>query len=151
MEQSTASVTAENEFAQTLAALARDDTISALYHVERALKLRDHAGWYSYLGLCVARERGQQRRGVELCQDALAAEPDNPDHFLNLGRIYLLMGDRATALRVLREGMAKGGGEQLGRVLNSLGERRPPVLSFFPRQHPLNRYLGLLLHRLRLR
>ena len=151
MEQPIGAAAAEKEFALALTALASDDTLTALYYVERALKLHDHPGWYSSLGLCIAKERGQQRRGLELCQESLTAEPDNPDHFLNLGRIYLLMGDKTAALQVLREGMARGGSAQLALVLNSLGERKPPVISLLPRHHSLNRWLGLLLHWLRLR
>jgi len=142
---------AEMEFAQGLAALAAEDTLTALVHLERALKLHDHPGWYSCLGYCIARERGQQRKGVELCLRALEAEPEQPGHFFNLGRVYLLGGDKMAALRVLREGMATGGNPELQRLLESLGSRTPPVFPMLARTHPLNRYLGLLLSRLGLR
>ena len=48
----------------------------------------------SYLGYCIARERGQVREAVRLCQSALNAEPNNPAHYLNLGRVYLLAKDK---------------------------------------------------------
>lgn len=142
---------AEKEFAQALAALAAEDTLMALSHLEKALKLWDHPGWYSYLGYCIARERGQHRKGVELCQESLRIEPDQPAHFLNLGRVHLVSGDKQEALRVLREGMAKGGSPELARLLDRLGTRRPPVIAALSRNHPINRYLGLILSRLGLR
>jgi Flp pilus assembly protein TadD len=142
---------AEKEFAQAKNALATNNTLAALPHLEHALKLRDFPGWYSYLGICVAKERGQHRKGEELCQASLAAEPDNPVHFINLARTQLIAGNRAAALQSLREGMTHGGSPELERLLNGLGERKPPLIPALSRNNPLNRYLGLLLHRLGLR
>jgi len=144
-------VQAENEFAQAAKALAANNTLAALPHLEHALKLQDFPGWYSYLGVCVAKERGQYRKGEELCQASLAAEPGNPVHFINLARTHLIAGNRAAALQVLREGMAHGGNPELVQLLNSLGERKPPLIPALSRHNLLNRYLGLLLHRLGLR
>lgn len=142
---------AENEFAQARAALAEDDTLTALANLERAIKLEDRAGWYSWLGYCIAKERGQQRKGLEFCLHSLAAEPDLPDHYLNLGRVHLLGGDKAEALKVLREGMAKGGNTEIVELLERLGSRKQPLFPSLARTNPLNRYAGLLLSRLGLR
>jgi Flp pilus assembly protein TadD len=142
---------AEKEFALALSALAVDDTLTALACLERALRLRDHPGWYSYLGYCIARERGQQRRGLELCLGALAMEPDHPEHFLNLGRVHLVSGDKLEALRVLREGMAKGRSPEIVRMLETLGTRKPSLFPMLHRDNPLNKYLGMILSRLGLR
>lgn len=143
--------TAEKEFALGQAALEADDTLTALAHLERALRLSDNPSWYSFLGYCIARERGQHRKGVELCMKSLAVEPDHAAHFLNLGKVHLLTGDKMEGLRVLREGMAKGGSPGLVRQLESLGMRKSPVFTMFHRDNPLNKYLGLLLRRLGLR
>lgn len=151
MEPTPAAQEAEKEFSQALTALAAEDTLAALSHFERAVKLRDFPGWYSYLGFCIAKERGQHRKGLELCRESLAAEPDNPDHFLNLGRVQLIMGNREEALRTLREGMHKGSTPELVRQLDSLGTRRAPVFASLSRTNPINKYLGILLSRLGLR
>jgi len=142
---------AEKEFALAQAALALEDTLTAMAHLERALKLRDNPGWHSYLGYCIARERGQQRKGLDLCLSSIAAEPDHPYHLYNLGRVHLLSGDKITAMRVLREGMAKGGSPELIKLLDSLGTRKAPLFPSLSRSNPLNRYLGLLLRRIGLR
>jgi len=78
-------------------------------------------------------------------------EPDNPVHFLNLGRVYLAKGDKAEALRTWREGMAKGGSPELVQQLERLGTRNRPALPVLARKNPINRYLGILLTRLGLR
>jgi tetratricopeptide (TPR) repeat protein len=151
MSEKGTAVEAEREFALAQAALAAEDTLTALSHLERALKLEDRAGWYSYLGYCIARERGQQRKGLEYCLHSLAAEPDLPEHYLNLGQVHLLAGDRVEALRLLREGMTKGESPGIASLLASLGSRRPPIFPSLARTNPLNKYLGMLLSRLGLR
>ena len=151
MEQSGRAEDAQRLFEQAQVALDADDTLSALGILERALKLYDTVGWHSYLGACVARERGQFRRGLELCHASLAAEPDQPAHYLNLGRVHLSNGDKVEALRAMREGMAKGGNPQLARMLECLGTRRKPVIPALSRNNPINKYLGILLGRLGIR
>ena len=151
MEQDIAKESAEREFAQALAALAVEDTQSALASIEKALRLRDNPKWYSYLGYCIARQRGQHRKGLELCKESLAVEPDNPVHFLNLGRVYLAKGDKNEALQTWREGMAKGGSPELIQQLERLGTRNRPAIPVLARKNLLNRYLGILLTRLGLR
>lgn len=151
MEQDVVKENAEKEFAQALAALAAEDTRAALAFIEKALRLRDTPQWYSYLGYCIARQRGQHRKGLELCKESLVLEPDNPVHYLNLGKVYLAKGDKAEALRTWREGMAKGGSPELVQQLERLGTRIRPVIPILARKNPLNRYLGILLTRLGLR
>lgn len=151
MNDQEAAESAQKEFSLAKAALSREDTLTALAHLERALRLRDNPGWYSYLGYCIARERGQHRKGVELCQSSLAKEPDNTDHVYNLGRVHLISGDKLEALRVLRDGMAKGGSPEIVRLLEKLGQRKPLLFPSLSRTNPLNRYLGLILRRLGLR
>lgn len=151
MKNEESAESAEKEFSLGKVALAREDTLTALMHLERALRLRDNPGWHSYLGYCVARERGQFRKGLELCQSSLAQEPDDPGHFYNLGRVHLTSGDKTEAMRVLREGMAKGGSAEIIGLLEKLGQRSPLLFPSLSRTHPLNRYLGMLLKRLGLR
>lgn len=142
---------AEREFARARDAMAEEDCVAALGHVEKALKLVDNRGWYSLLGYCIAKERGQVKKGIELCQAALVRESGNPEHYLYLGRIHLLAGQKEEAIRVFRQGVAEGGGAEFVALLEEIGTRKPPVISFLERDNPLNIYLGLLLSRLGLR
>jgi predicted Zn-dependent protease len=141
----------EKLFRRAAAALEAGETAPALPLLERALKLQTHPSWHSYLGYCIAKERGQVKRGIELCRESLALESDNPAHYLNLARIHIVSGNKSDALTVLREGMGVGGSPEILSLLNRLGLRKPPLLSFLPRGHFLNRTLGVILSRLRLR
>ncbi|GFO60379.1 hypothetical protein GMST_27040 [Geomonas silvestris] len=138
-------------YGRAVAALDAGETSSALAFLERALKISDNACWYSYLGYCIAKERGQVRKGAELCGTALQQEPENPAHFLNLAKIHLVAGKKDEALQALREGMSCGGNSEIATLLEKIGTRKPPVFSFLSRDHALNRVAGLVFDRLKLR
>lgn len=142
---------AERLFERALDALAAGETPSALALIERALKQRDNPSWYSYLGYCIAKERGQVKKGSDLCSVALLAEPHNPAHYLNLAKVHIVAGQKSQALDLLRQGMAAGGNDEIASLLGQLGNRKPPVLTFLSRDHILNKYLGMILHRIGLR
>lgn len=144
-------VDAEKLYGRVLEALAAGDTQSALAMLERALKQGDNPSWHSYLGYCIAKERGQVKKGSELCLDALKLEPDNCVHHLNLAKVHLIAGQKPEALRVLREAMALGGSAEIVALFGELGARKPSVLPFLSRDNPLNKGLGILFSRLGLR
>lgn len=142
---------ARQEFARGCAALDEGNSVAALAFLEKALALNDNPSWYSFLGYCIAKERGQFKKGTDLCQAAILHEPDNPVHYLHLGKVHLLAKQKQEALRVFREGMGVGGDEKIQQELERLGMRRPVVFPFLGRRHPLNRYLGQFLVRMGLR
>jgi len=133
------------------AALAKGDTLSALAFFEKALEAGENPSARSYLAFCMAKERGLLTKGISWCEESLRKEPENAVHYLNLGRIYLLMKKREEAIRNYREGLRYGSNEEIADELHRLGIRSSPVLSFFKRNNPLNKYLGILLKMLRLR
>ena len=141
----------EKLFSRALDALAADETPSALALLERALKLSDNRSWYSYHGYCIAKERGQVKKGAELCAASMELEPENPAHVLNLARVHLVAGQKKEALRVLREGVSLDGSQEIAALLGKIGTRKAPVFSFLPRANLLNKLLGLLLERTGLR
>ena len=141
----------EKLFSRALNALAQGETTSALALLERALKQGDNPSWHSYLGYCIAKERGQIKKGSDLCLASLELEPENPDHYLNLARVQVIAGQKNDALTALRKGMSVGGSREILTLLEQLGNRKPPVLSFLSRDNPLNKWLGMLFHRLGLR
>jgi tetratricopeptide (TPR) repeat protein len=105
----------------------------------------------SYLSYCIATERGQIYEALKLCNNALSQEPDNPVHYLNLGRIYLHAGKKEEALLILRKGLSFGDNQAIRSILEKIGTRGKPVFPFFSRNSFLNKYVGILLHRLKLR
>ena len=143
--------TAEKEFERARKELTEGYVLAALAHLEKALKVRDNPGWYSYLGFCIAKERGQVNRGQELCRTAIWHEPDNPAHYLYLAKVHLVSGNKEAALEALRQGVLVGGSPEITNLFDVIGTRKPPVISRLSRDNPLNVWLGIVLSRLRLR
>ena len=131
--------------------LNEDKRLAALSCFEKAYALGKTPKLLSYLSYCIATERGQITEALKLCNDALLQEPDYPAHYLNLGRIYLHAGKKEEALATLRQGLSYGENPVIKSLLEKIGTRNKPVFSFLPRNSFLNRYLGLLLHRLKIR
>ncbi len=132
---------------RAVAAAEEGNTMLALMHLEHLPEdCRPPLAW-SYLGYCIARERRQYRRGVNFCQQALQQDAANQIHYLNLGRIYLLAGQKSRAINTLRRGLKFGRDPRLVGELKQLGVRRPPIFPALDRAHPLNRLAGRLRHR----
>ncbi len=132
-------------------ALNKGNSVAALAFFEKAVQIENTPLNHSYLAYCIAKERGQFKKAVSLCEDAMKEEPTNSVHYLNLGKIYLLHGNREEAISIYRDGLKFGDNPQILDELINLGIRKQPVISFLSRSSPLNKYLGLLLTRLGLR
>jgi tetratricopeptide (TPR) repeat protein len=146
-----AEVEAASEFKLAQQALDEEDFEAALAHFESALRLKDNPCWYSYVGYCIAKCRGDFRNGVVFCLMALETEPDNPVHYLNLGKVYLASGNKNKALLAFQDGMERGGNIEILQMLVEFGDRNAPVFKSLPRGNPLNKFLGRILHRHKLR
>jgi len=136
---------AEKEFVRGLKVLQGGDTLAALACFEKAVTQGRKPVYLSFLGFCIAKERGQIQKGIALCSEALENEPENVTHFLNLGKIYLVAGNKQEAIRVLRKGLALGLNEEITDLLDAIGTRKPPLFPALGRKNPLNKYLGQLL------
>lgn len=147
MDPETAAI-AHKEFNQAQTELDRNNVLAALACLERALSIWDDPLWHSRFGFCIAKERGQTTRALELCQSAIEHDPGTPLHYLYLGKVYLLTGKTAEAIQALRQGLLLGPEPEIESILNSIGTRKPPVIPFLSRNNPLNKYLGIILARL---
>lgn len=141
----------EKLFAKGLDAIKSGDMVSALVQFEKLTKLDNSPTNRSYHAFCVARERGQFKKSISICEELLKEQPDNPVHYLNLGRIHILAGQKTEAMRILREGLTHEENREIVAELIGLGMRKPPVLPLLKRQNLLNKYLGIVLTRLGLR
>lgn len=139
---------AEEHFIKGLKAISEGKTPAALSHFEKALETDKSPLNHSYFGLCIAKERGQVKKAVAICEDTVKNEPGNSTLYLNLARVYLIAGRKEDAIRTFREGMHREADPEIIAELNRLGMRRPPVFSFLRRKNPLNRYLGFILKKL---
>lgn len=105
----------------------------------------------SYLAYCLAKSQGRTQVAAKTCIESIRREPDNPTHYLLLGRIHLLTDDKDKAVQVLRQGARINKDPRLLNEINKMGMRKPPVLTGLKRNHPLNRFFGKLLAWLGLR
>lgn len=133
------------------AACERGNTLHALSLFEKASGMEDNPALFSWLGYCLARERGQVKRGISLCEEGLRRDPRDAGSYLNLGRIHLVAGRKAEAIAAFRSGLQVARSPALVRELERLGSRSEPPFRFVPRSHALNRVVGLVLARLGLR
>ena len=134
-----------------IGAAENGQTLVALVHLEAAAKIRKIPIVFSYLAYCLAQERNRLPKAVSLCRSALQAEPHNPVHYLNFGRVYLLAGQKGRAIQTFRKGLKAGKNPLIIQELKKLGIRRAPMLKSLPRENPLNKYLGLFFHRVGVR
>ncbi|KAB0663621.1 tetratricopeptide repeat protein [Oryzomonas japonica] len=142
---------ARKEFDNGLILFKAGSILRALGHFERSMDAQPTSLCASYYAYCMAKERGHVTKGVALCREALAQEPGNPVHYLNLARIHLLGPNKEDALKVLREGIQHAPDPELAALLAMVGVRKPPVMSFLHRDNPINKFLGILLKRLGMR
>lgn len=141
----------EQLIARGIRAANSGKTVLALEFFEEAVKLRDSPATWSYLAFCLAKERREFERAVQLCQAAIRQDPHSSVHYLNLGRVHLLSGHRSEAIHIFRQGLLYEHNLQIDAELRKIGMRKPPILSFLSRDHPINKHLGIFLKKLRLR
>jgi tetratricopeptide (TPR) repeat protein len=132
-------------------ALLRGETLVALMQLETAYQLEPLPVVKSRLAYCLAKERRQFQRAVVLCKEALNAESANPEHYYHLGRTCLLARQKRQAISAFRKGLKVKRYQPIIDELSRLGLRQEPVFNALPREHLLNRSLGVLLNRVGLR
>lgn len=134
--------------------LRREEPREAMRLLERAHRLdARNPLTASYLGLAMAICRsGTKQEAIKLCEKAVEGTTFHAELYHNLGRVYLITGDRRRARLAFLEGLKLDQDDpDLTRELEKLGKRRLPPLSVVHRDHPCNKYLGIALRRLGLR
>jgi tetratricopeptide (TPR) repeat protein len=142
---------AERHFENAIEVFTVGNIPSALYHFEKAFNIENSPLVSSYYAFCIAKERGQFNKAISLCAEAIKKEPQNSLLYLNLGRIYRLSKSKGDAVKIFREGLKFEVNQQIIDELTKLGIRKNPVIPFLKRSNPINKYLGIILHKLRIR
>jgi tetratricopeptide (TPR) repeat protein len=121
----------------------------ALALFQLSFECEKHNPYYlSYLGLSIARAERKWERALELCETAVQLKNKEIQFYLNLAEVFTLSKRRERALDTLDAALEIFGEDgRLRQARSRLEKRRSPVLSFFPRDHFLNRKLGKLRHR----
>lgn len=134
-----------------LTAIEEGNTLMALLFFQDAAVLARTPTIVSSLGFCLASEQGQIQRGLSYCREALQKEPANALHYLNLGRVYLLAGQKRLAIQSFRKGLKFERQQGIVAEMRKLGLRQEPFFSSLRRENLLNRYLGLVCTRIGMR
>ncbi len=142
---------AERYFNEGLDALRLGNCLAALALFEKAVSLENKPLYRAYAAYGMAKERGQTHQAEQICREAITCDPENSFLYLNLGRVLLVAGRKPEAIEVFRKGLQCGGNAGIVQELNRLGTRKPSLFPFLGRNHPLNRYMGIILRRLGLR
>ena len=118
---------------------------------EQALAVEGNPEAAVDLALCQLKTGGDREKALQLAEKALADDPENLLLHLKVGRVQILGGAKEKGLNTLRRGVQLGGGAELVAELEKCGTRHPPPIKSLPRNHPLNHFVGKMLHRLGLR
>ncbi|MFY9270227.1 MAG: tetratricopeptide repeat protein [Candidatus Manganitrophaceae bacterium] len=98
----------------------------------------------SSLGLVYAMARNNVSNGLAYCQKALSVNALHPDVHYHLGLVYLKIGDKKKALSAFQKALRLSPRHTgVSSQLTQLGVRKKPVISFLPRNHFLNKYIGI--------
>ena len=134
-----------------IAALSSGNSSLALKHFEEAAERDKTPELLSHLAFCLAKEKQDFTGATAIAKSALRDESWNSVHYLNLGKIYLLSGQRADAIRTFRDGLLHENNPRIKEALDKLGTRRYPVIASLPREHPFNKFFGKIFTKLKRR
>jgi len=139
--------------------LRKKNLKGALVFLDEALSyFPDDPFILSYHGCLEAIVNGRHGYGIKVCQRALKEMRDRmpfgeeffyPVLYLNLGRAYLAAGKKKEALASFKKGRSfDKENADLQWEIKKLGLRKKPPITLLKRSHPLNKYIGKLLHKL---
>ena len=96
----------------------------------------------SYMAYCLARERRQGSKAINIALHAIKKEQTHPLIYLNLGRVYLALGRDKKALQIYRKGLKYQQHPLLIRHIEALCSRQGCTFPFLKRSNPLNIIFG---------
>jgi len=105
----------------------------------------------SLMGYSLATQSGRLKEGIALCEKAVSLGPQVTEHYLNLGRVYLLANKKEPAIRVFKTGLRIRKDPRIIKELKGLGIRKQPFVSSLSRDHVVNIMAGKLFKLLKLR
>jgi len=138
-------------FAQGLQFLKNHRLAEASNAFRKAFKQDpDNPLYLSYYGLIVALAENNLQDGINFCRAAIYRAAYEPQCYLNLCKVYSKAGQRKKALEALLEGLNFEKNNSLLKMeMKRMGIRRKPFLSFLPRNHFLNKSIGMYTYKFR--
>ncbi len=133
-------LTRQKRFAEALAIFEKQLPQLSTHDVTDKRVLTNSSSFY---GLCVAMVRRHYSQAVQYCNLSLKSQFMDPDHRANIALVYLERSDRASAIENLHAGLRiQPNNARINEILNDIGRRKSPVISFLSRDNPLNVWLG---------
>ncbi len=103
----------------------------------------------SWLGVTIAMTGGSATRARNLCEEAVYVRPRDAELYVNLARVFVHADRRDLAIACCQTAIALAPDhEGAVGIIRQFGLRRKPVFGFLDRSNPVNKYVGLLRHRL---
>jgi len=122
------------------------------------LEYPDEPFLLSYYGCLEAVINKNLAYGIDTCKRALDMLNDRspvskevfyPTFYLNLGRAYIAAGKKQDAIEAFEKGLSYDEeNKDLLWEARKLGMRRQPVIPYLKRTNPINKYIGMILHKL---
>ena len=143
-------LSAENAFRKGLGAMAEQHPEKASVYFRQALDLERERSksrldmrYLSYYGLSLAQAGLSKQIALQACKTAVFKQTGDPLLFLNLGRVYLLIGKPARAMEAYERGLKINPEHKALRMeLAKIDRRSRPTVPFLDRSNPVNRWLG---------
>lgn len=115
---------------------------SAQVFLSQVAEQRNSPELQTYLAYCLAKGQGRMHSAAKICRESIKREPNNSLHYLILGRVLLMAGEKGKAITAFRQGLKTSPNQKIITELKKLGLRKPAILKNLKRNHPLNRVLG---------
>ncbi|MCJ7483748.1 MAG: tetratricopeptide repeat protein [Thermodesulfovibrionales bacterium] len=122
------------------------------------LEYPDEPFLLSYYGCLEAVINKNLAYGIDTCKQALDMLNDRspvskeiffPTFYLNLGRAYIAAGKKQDAIEAFQKGLSYDEeNKDLLWEARKLGMRKNPVIPYLKRTNPINKYIGMILHKL---
>jgi tetratricopeptide (TPR) repeat protein len=143
-------LSAENAFKKGLGAMAEKHPEKASVYFRQALDLERERSksrldmrYLSYYGLSLAQAGLSTQIALQACKTAVFKQTGDPVLFLNLGRVYLLIGKPVRAMEAFERGLRICPEHKPLRMeLARIDRRSRPAVPFLNRSNPVNRWLG---------
>jgi tetratricopeptide (TPR) repeat protein len=111
----------------------------------------------SYYGCLIAVAENSPWEGITICLDAIeklkrsmpfGIEFFYPAFYLNLGRAYMKFDSKADAIKAFKKGLKYDpDNHDILWEMKKVGERRRKSIPFLGRKNPINKYIGVILHK----
>jgi tetratricopeptide (TPR) repeat protein len=158
-EKGQGTVTPPKYLGEVQSLLQKKENKAALQLLVQALKrFPDEPFLLSYYGCLEAIIDKNYSYGIETCLRAIEQLDDNtpfgqeifyPIFYLNLGRAYLAAKKKNDATAAFQKGLSfDKENKDLLWEMRKLGMRRKPLIPYLKRENPINKYIGMLLHKL---